>query len=182
MEGRQLQAQAQSGALDGVKVVECASWLAGPVAALILGDCGAEIIKVEPPQRGDSMRGYIADPTHPEIENYLFEVAGRNKRSIALDISTSRGKQILEQLVADVDVFVTNFSPKVVEKLNITYQHLRAINPHLIYGWLTGLGSEGQDKNRPGFDVTCFWARSGLMSYHGEPGETRCKALWGMPC
>lgn len=168
-----LQSQAQSkGALDGVKVIELASWLAGPVAALILGDCGAEIIKVEPPLRGDSMRGYVADPAHPEIENYLFELAGRNKRSITLDLNTERGRQIFEQLIGSADVFITNFQPRVVEKLDVTYQRLRALNPRLIYGWLTGLGSDGPDKDRPGFDVTCFWTRSGLMSYHGEPGET----------
>ncbi len=160
------------GALEGIKVVECASWIAAPTAGLILGDCGADIIKVEPPFKGDSMRGYVADPAHPDIENYLFEVADRNKKSITLDVSNKKGNEVLKKLVAGSDIFITNFPPKTLKKLGIEYAQLKNVNPRLIYGWLTGLGSKGQDKDRAGFDVTCFWARSGLMSYHGEPEQT----------
>ncbi len=161
-----------NGALEGIKVVECASWVAAPVAAMILGDCGAEIIKVEPPLKGDSMRGYVADPAHPEIENYLFAVAGRNKKSITLNLGSEKGGKILKKLVARSDIFITNFPPRTTDKLGIDYARLKQVNPRLIYGWITGLGSKGKDKDRAGFDVTCFWARSGLMSYHGEPGQT----------
>ena len=160
------------GPLEGVRVIEVASWLAAPGTAAILGDCGADIIKIEPPAGGDPMRGYVPNPLLSEIMNYLFQLTGRNKRSIALDLATDGGRQVFDQLIESADVFITNYRSNVLGKLDISYERLRTINPRLVYGWITGLGSKGPHKERPGFDSTCFWARGGLMSYHGEPGET----------
>jgi crotonobetainyl-CoA:carnitine CoA-transferase CaiB-like acyl-CoA transferase len=168
MEGRLGHENTTPGPLSGIRVVEMSSWLALPSVGLILGECGADVIKVERPNGGDSAREAIPAPG---MRNYIFDLVNRNKRSIAVDVSTPDGLSVLTRLTRDADIFLTNYLPTIVDRLGISYESLSRVNPRLIYGWITGYGLRGEERNRPGFDPVSFWARSGMMSIHGEPGE-----------
>ncbi|MFE7776701.1 CaiB/BaiF CoA transferase family protein [Streptomyces sp. NPDC057445] len=151
--------------LDGLHVVDLASFIAGPAAATILGDFGADVVKVEPPQVGDAYRSLSRIPPNPHVEgvNYPWQLDNRNKRSIALNLKSPGARPVLESLVRWADVLVTNFPPQTREKLGLEYDALASVNPRLIYADVTGFGEEGPDAHLPGFDVTAYWARSGLM-------------------
>jgi crotonobetainyl-CoA:carnitine CoA-transferase CaiB-like acyl-CoA transferase len=139
--------------LAGVRVLELAVALAAPSAAAMLGDWGAEVIKVEP-HTGDPQRGNTA--------NSYFSQDNRAKRSIALDVATPEGRDIMLALVDRTDVFVTNIRPGGLERLGLDGATLQARNPRLIYGLLTGYGSDGPAKGRAGYDIGAFWSRSGV--------------------
>jgi formyl-CoA transferase len=151
--------------LEGLHVVDLASFIAGPAAATVLGDFGADVVKVEPPHVGDSYRALSRVPPNPRVEgvNYAWQLDNRNKRSIALNLKSPGAKPVLERLVRWADVLVTNFPPRTRAKLGLEYDDLAALNPRLIYADVTGFGEAGPDAHLPGFDVTAFWARSGLM-------------------
>ncbi|MGW4304216.1 CaiB/BaiF CoA transferase family protein [Streptomyces sp. NPDC004376] len=151
--------------LDGLHVVDVASFIAGPAAATMLGDFGADIVKVEPPRTGDSYRALSRVPPNPRVDgvNYPWQLDNRNKRSIALDLKSPGARAVLERLVKWADVFVTNFPPRTRTKLGLDYDDLASLNPRLVYADITGFGEEGPDAHLPGFDVTAYWARSGLM-------------------
>ncbi|MEV6904037.1 CoA transferase [Amycolatopsis sp. NPDC051372] len=151
--------------LEGLHVVDLASFIAGPAAATVLGDFGADVVKVEPPHVGDAYRGLSRVPPNPHVEgvNYPWQLDNRNKRSIALNLKSPGAKPVLERLVRWADVLVTNFPPQTRAKLGLDYDELAALNPRLIYADVTGFGEAGPDAHQPGFDVTAFWARSGLM-------------------
>ncbi|HEL5083864.1 TPA: CoA transferase [Stenotrophomonas maltophilia] len=149
---------------SGLKVVDLASFIAGPAATTILSDFGADVIKVEPPSTGDPYRFFYQTPPNPiSDKNYAWQLTNRNKRSIALDLKNPEAKQVLQKLVAWADVLVTNYPPEVKTRLGLDYDAIASINPRLIYADITGYGAKGPEANKPGFDVTAYWARTGLM-------------------
>jgi crotonobetainyl-CoA:carnitine CoA-transferase CaiB-like acyl-CoA transferase len=149
---------------SGLKVVDLASYIAGPAATTILSDYGADVIKVEPPGNGDPYRYFYSTPPNPVCErNYAWQLTNRNKRSVALDLKHPAAREVLERLVKWADVLVTNFPPKVKQGLGLTYEQVGPINPRLIYADVTGYGAIGPEADRPGFDITAYWARTGLM-------------------
>ena len=145
----------------GLKVIDCASWIAGPAAATILSDFGADVIKLEPPGAGDPWRA--APPVAGKTADYDWQLTSRNKRSLALDLKHADGLVVLYHLIASADVFVTNFPLPVRQRLKIDAADLTALNPRLIYASLTAYGEAGAEAARTGFDATAYWARSGLM-------------------
>jgi crotonobetainyl-CoA:carnitine CoA-transferase CaiB-like acyl-CoA transferase len=145
--------------MEGIKVVEVGMWVAGPAAAAILGDWGAEVIKIEPPD-GDPFRGLLSafggDVSPP------FELDNRNKRSVALNLSTEEGRRIAAQLVDEADVFVTNARPIALERAGLDYETVSARNPRLVYAQVNGYGMEGEERDRAAYDVGAFWSRAGV--------------------
>jgi formyl-CoA transferase len=151
--------------LQGLHVVDLASWIAGPAAATILSDFGADVIKVEPPGIGDTYRYFSQLPLSPHVRgfNYTWQLDNRNKRGMALNLKSPAARPVLERLVTWADVLVTNFPPPTRARFGLEYEQLAALNPRLIYADITGFGEVGPDAAQPGFDVTAYWARSGLM-------------------
>ena len=145
----------------GLKVIDCASWIAGPAAATILSDFGADVIKIEPPGAGDPWRA--STPIAGKTADYYWQLTSRNKRSLAIDLKHADGLAALNRLIATADVFVTNFPLPVRERLKISSADLLALNPRLIYASLTAYGETGAEAARTGFDATAYWARTGLM-------------------
>src|SRR5262249_41995252 len=145
---------------SGLKVVDFASFIAGPGAATILSDYGADVIKVEPPN-GDMWRmGYKVPPQPKAKDNYAWHLANRNKRGIALDLKSPSAGDVVERLVKWADVLVVNTPHPARKKLKLEYEDVVQWNPRLIYADLTGFGEKGPDASLPGFDVTAYWARS----------------------
>src|SRR6201996_2488748 len=155
---------------SGLKVVDLASFIAGPGAATILSDFGAEVIKVEPPDGELWRNGHKIPPQPHSEEAYPFELANRNKRGVALNLKGSSAQQVLERLVKWADVFIVNTPHPARKKLKLEYEDVAQWNPHLIYADLTGFGDKGPDANLPGFDITSYWARSGLLSMTRDAG------------
>jgi crotonobetainyl-CoA:carnitine CoA-transferase CaiB-like acyl-CoA transferase len=157
--------------LNGLHVVDLASWIAGPAAATVLSDFGADVVKVEPPGVGDAYRAFSRIPPNPEVEgiNYTWQLDNRNKRSIELNLKSPGARAVIERLVQWADVLVTNFPPPTRAKLGLDYDDLAPLNPQLIYADITGFGETGPDSDKPGFDVTSYWARSGLMHMTHQP-------------
>ncbi|MBX9699302.1 MAG: CoA transferase, partial [Acetobacteraceae bacterium] len=152
------------GIFSGLRVIDAASYVAGPSAATILGDFGASVIKLEPPG-GDAYRRLNTTPGQPQggRTNYAWTVDNRNKRGLVLDLKRPEAQAVLHRLVAGTDVFVTNAVPRLREGLGIAPERLAAHNPRLIYAALTAYGETGPEADKTGFDATAFWARSGLM-------------------
>jgi crotonobetainyl-CoA:carnitine CoA-transferase CaiB-like acyl-CoA transferase len=156
---------------SGLKVVDLASFIAGPGAATMLADFGAEVIKVEPPGTGDPHRHTYKMPPQPSSnDNYAWHLDNRNKRGMALDLKSTRAKEVLERLVEWADVLITNFPPPVRKRLKLTYEDIAPWNPRLIYADISGYGDDGPDANLPGFDLTAYWARSGLLALTRDAG------------
>ena len=155
---------------SGLKVIDCASWIAGPAAAMILADFGADVIKIEPPGAGDPWRA--STPIPGKTTDYYWQLTSRNKRSVAIDLKHADGLAVLYKLVASADVFVTNFPLPVRERLKISDADLMAINPRLIYASFTAYGELGEEAGRTGFDATAYWARTGLMDMVRASGDT----------
>jgi crotonobetainyl-CoA:carnitine CoA-transferase CaiB-like acyl-CoA transferase len=154
----------EDGIFEGLKVLDCASFIAAPAAATVLSDFGAEVIKIEPPGSGDPYRNLPNLPGYPASNhNYAWLLESRNKRSLALDLSKPEGQAVLHRLAAEADVFITNFPPAVRARLGLTYAKLAPLNERLIYASFTGYGEKGEEANKPGFDSNAYWARSGLM-------------------
>ena len=155
-----------------LKVVDFASYIAGPAATTILSDFGATVIKVEPPGVGDPYRHFYKLAPNPVCEhNYAWQLTNRNKRSIALDLKAPEAKDVLTRLVQWADVVVINFPPKVKERLGLTYEAVAPLNPRLIYADVTGYGANGPEADKPGFDITAYWARTGLMQVTRDAGS-----------
>jgi formyl-CoA transferase len=144
-----------------LKVIDCASWIAGPAAATILSDFGADVIKIEPPGAGDPWRASTPVPGKPT--DYYWQLTSRNKRSLAIDLKHADGLTVLYRLLALADVFVTNFPLPVRERLKIAAADVLPLNPRLIYASLTAYGERGEEAARTGFDSAAYWARTGLM-------------------
>jgi formyl-CoA transferase len=177
----------EKGIFDGLKVLDCASFIAAPAAATVLSDFGADVIKIEPPGSGDPYRNLPNLPGYPVSEhNYAWMLEARNKRSLALDLAKPEAQTVLHRLVAEADVFITNFPPSVREKLGLTYATLAPLNERLIYASFTGYGEKGEEANKPGFDSNAYWARSGLMDLvRADINTTPARSVAGMgdhPC
>ncbi|WP_370500849.1 CaiB/BaiF CoA transferase family protein [Mycolicibacterium sp. jd] len=158
-----------TGALDGVVVVDFSRVLAGPYATMMLGDFGAEVIKVERPGVGDDTRQWGPPYDSSGVATY-FNAVNRNKRSVVLDLSTPDGRQQARDLVAGADIVVENFRPGTMERLGLGYEDLRAVRPDVIYCSITGFG-RGGGAALPGYDLL-VQAVGGLMSVTGtEPGD-----------
>jgi len=158
---------------SGLKVVDLASFIAGPGAAVILSDFGADVIKVEPPS-GDLWRiGHKIPPQPQSDDAYPWHLANRNKRGIALDLKSPSAQRVLQQLVTWADVLIVNTPHLARKKLKLEYDDVVQWNPRLIYADLTGFGEKGPDANLPGFDITSYWARSGLLSMTRDAGAPR---------
>ena len=153
-----------------LKVIDCASWVAGPAAATILSDFGADVIKIEPPGAGDPWRA--STPVPGKTTDYYWQLTARNKRSLAIDLKHPEGLAVLYRLIALTDVFITNFPLPVRERLKIASSHLLPLNPRLIYASFTAYGEGGDEAAKTGFDSTAYWARTGLMDMVRATEET----------
>ncbi len=146
-----------SGALEGIRVVEVASYVTGPYAAMLLGDLGADVVKVEEPGTGDPFRGWENERYSP-----TFLGLNRNKRSVELDLRSDDGRDALRDLLRTADVLVENHRPGVMDRMGFGYDAVRALNRRLVYCAISGFGSHGPDRDLPGYD-TVGQARSGLL-------------------
>jgi crotonobetainyl-CoA:carnitine CoA-transferase CaiB-like acyl-CoA transferase len=166
---------------DGLKVIDCASYIAGPSAATVLAEFGAKVVKIEPPG-GDPYRRRATVPTsghvHPTSPNFILD--GRARRSLILDLTKEAGQAVLRRLVVAADVFITNAPPDVRRKLGVTHEDLGPLNPRLIYASFTGYGEAGPEASKPGFDATAWWARSGLMHLVRAHDAAPARSLSGM--
>ena len=152
------------GPLEGTRVVELGLWVAGPAAAAILCDWGADVIKIEPPD-GDPFRGLFASALGTPIDiNPPFELDNRGKRSLALNLESEEGRAIARALIDKADAFVTNVRPRVLDQFGFSYEALSTSNPGLVYCQVTGYGPDGADRDRPAYDVGAFWSRAGVAA------------------
>ncbi len=162
--------------LEGIKVVDWSQWHAGPQAAALLGDLGADVYHLEHKGVGDQYRGMISvggiPANLPQGPHLLFEGVNRNKRGLALDLSKPSGKEILNRLVKTSDVFLTNIETDTMSRFGLDYPTLCEINPQLIYAWSTPYGDRGPDADMPGFDPL-FQSRGGVMACIG-PDDDPC--------
>src|ERR1700738_4919765 len=177
----------EKGIFEGLKVLDCASFIAAPAAATVLSDFGADVIKIDPPVTGDPYRNLPNLPGYPHSEhNFAWMLEARNKKSLALDLTKKEARDVLYRLAAESDVFITNMPPQVRTKLGITYDHLAHLNERLIYASFTGYGEKGEEANKPGFDSNAYWARSGLMDLvRADENTTPARSVPGMgdhPC
>ena len=145
--------------LEGLKVVEMATWVAGPGCAGVMADWGAEVIKVESPG-GDATRSFYPD-TAESPGNPVFSMENRGKKGVVLDISRPEGRRALIALLRQADVFITNLRPASLQRMGLDYDSLKGELPRLIYAMVTGYGLRGPEANTPAFDITAFWTRSG---------------------
>jgi len=162
--------------LSGVRVLDFSQVMAGPFACMLLGDLGADVIKIEPPT-GDQTRGAMGFKMKG-ADSMGFLNMNRNKRSVTVDLKSEAGREAFYRLVEGADILVENYRPGVVKKLGVDYETLRKINPKLIYASISGFGQSGPWADRPGFDLMAQ-AMSGVMSVTGHPGSPPVKA--GVP-
>jgi formyl-CoA transferase len=156
------------GALAGIRVIEIGTFISGPFASALLGDFGAEVIKIELPGVGDQMRALGTKPATSD-SSYWWSMMGRNKRSVGLDVRTPEGREVLGRLVADADVFIENFRPGTLEKWGIGPEWLQQKRPGIIVLRISGYGQDGPLRGLPGFDRNAQ-AFSGLVYVTGDPG------------
>ena len=167
------------GPLEGIKVVEMGVWVAGPSCVAILGDWGADVIKIEPPN-GDPFRGLFAGLGFGSGFNPPFELDNRGKRSIALNLEEPDGRAAALQLIDQADVFVSNMRPRVLEKYGLSYDACAARNPRLVYAQMTAYGAETDDANRASYDIGAFWSRAGVAASLVPPGGDPPQQRGGM--
>lgn len=168
------------GPLAGIRVVEMGFWVAGPSAAAILADWGAEVVKLEPPT-GDPFRGLFASALGAAVPiNPPFEIDNRGKRSVALDLDRDEGRTVARQLLDRADVFVSNVRPRVLEQFGLAYDALRERNPGLIYCQITGYGMNGMNQDRAAYDIGAFWSRAGVAMALTAPGHEIPQQRGGM--
>ncbi len=169
------------GVLDGIRVVEVATFVLAPAAGTVMGDFGADVVHVEHPVMGDAYRNLHKLKPLPDFErSYPWILTSRNKKSIAVDLKREEGREIVRDLVRDADVFITNYHPSVLEALKMSWDDLAPLNPRLIYAHATGYGREGPEVEKPGYDATAWWARSGLMDAVRPNGANFGMATPGM--
>jgi len=156
-----------SGPLEGIRVVEVASWMLVPSGGSVLVDWGADVLKIEHPETGDPQRGLITSgllPGGKGAVNFMIEQPNRGKRSIGLDLSSDEGREVLFRIVETADVFLTNYLPQVRAKLGIDTDDIRAVNPNIIIARGSGAGPKGPEATKGGYDGASFWARGGVAS------------------
>ena len=168
--------------MAGFRVLELAQFTFVPAAGAILADWGADVLKVEHPLRGDTQRGFInmggiqLDPDrHP-----LMEHPNRGKRSVGIDISTPGGQEVIYELAKTADVFLTNYMPSVRQKNKFDIEHIRAVNPNIVYARGSAYGDKGAERDAGGYDGTAFWTRSGV-GYALTPEELGAPLSQGIP-
>jgi len=161
--------------LDDLTVIDAASYVAGPAAATVLGDFGANVIKVEPP-RGDGFRRLAARYR----TDYNWQLTSRNKRSLALDIGMPEGRHVLFRLIDSADILVVNFNAAQLKKYGLEYTALKSRNARLILAQMTGYGTRGPEAERRGFDVAAWWARSGITDMMKLPGGAPPNGVGGV--
>jgi crotonobetainyl-CoA:carnitine CoA-transferase CaiB-like acyl-CoA transferase len=167
--------------LSGLRVIDAASFIAGPVATTMLADLGADVVKIEPPH-GDPYRHRMGGPGIPESPyNYRWIVDNRTKRAIALDLRPPAGRAVLHRLVARADVYVTNNPLDSRARLGTRWEDLSPLNPRLVYASITAYGERGDEAPLSGYDATALWARAGLMDLvKPTPDSAPARALPGM--
>jgi len=158
-----------TGPMAGVRVVELGVWIAGPAAGGILSDWGADVVKIEPPL-GDPARTFQRMLGGDLPTNPVFELDNRSKRSIVVDLGTDEGRALALELVDAADVFLTNIRVSALRRAGLDPETLRARNPRLVYAIITGYGLEGDEADRPAYDIAAYWARSGLAASLTPPG------------
>ena len=157
--------------LEGVRVIDLTNLMAGPYCGMVLGDLGADVIKIESFPDGDASRRF--DPKIND-ESYCFAVLNRNKRSLALDLKDPRGKEVFMKLVAGADIVMENFRPGVVKRLGIDHESLSKLNPAIVYASMSGFGQTGPYSQRGGYDIIAQ-GMSGIMMMTGAPGGRPAK-------
>ena len=167
---------------EGIRILEVAQFTFVPAAGAVLADWGADVIKVEHPLRGDTQRGFLnmggvkLDP----LRHTLIEHPNRGKRSVGIDTSTREGQEVLYELARTADVFLTNYLPSVRQKNKFDVEHIRAVNPDIIYARGSAWGNKGPERGKGGFDGTAFWSRSGIADCM-TPAELPGPLSQGMP-
>lgn len=151
---------------EGVRVLEVSAWVMVPGAGVLLADLGADVIKVEHPTSADPARGLVTGGKSPSVGsvNMMVEQTNRGKRSIGLDMSQPEGREVLYQLAAESDIFLTSLLPDVRQKLAIDVDDIRSVNPQIIYAKADAVGSEGDEQGKPGFDSAVFFGRAGILN------------------
>jgi formyl-CoA transferase len=162
-------------ALEDLTVLDLTQWEAGPQCSLMMAFLGANVIKIEKPGTGDPARHFTAGPLEPGEDSFYFIFFNHNKKSVTLDLEKAKGREILKEMVKKADILVENFTPGSMEKWGLTYDTLKEINPGLIYGRVSGYGSEGPYANYPAVDAT-IQAMSGMMSWTGFPDKPPVKS------
>jgi crotonobetainyl-CoA:carnitine CoA-transferase CaiB-like acyl-CoA transferase len=159
--------------LAGVRVLEVASHVYVPIAGAALTEWGAEVIKIEPPETGDPYRGLVTMGLHKSYDGIdpSFQFTNRGKRSVAINLKTPEGQELVYQLAESCDVFLTNFRPDALRRLKIECDHIRARNKDIIYVRGSGYGPRGPDAQRGGYDAAAFWSRTGLGETFTPPGS-----------
>ena len=163
-----------NGPLEGYRVIELASYVAGPGSTRLLADWGAEVIKLES-FMGDEYRTnapIYKMPTESDLENPCFDVVAVNKRFLAMDLRTEEGKRIFDELLAGADVLMTNTRQASLERLGYDWDTVKERFPHLVYAHMSGYGDKGAERNTPGYDYTCYAARGGVTGSLYERGES----------
>ncbi|MGW2937444.1 CaiB/BaiF CoA transferase family protein [Streptomyces sp. NPDC001156] len=164
----------------GLKVLDASTFIAAPAAATMLSDFGADVIKIEPPGPGDPQRLLSSVPPSPRAQaNYGWHLANRNKRGMVINLKSPASTEVLKRLVQWADVVITNFPHGTREKLHLGYEEVSGWNPKVIYADLTGFGDAGADARLPGFDLTAFWSRSGLLASTRDAGAAPTVPVWG---
>jgi crotonobetainyl-CoA:carnitine CoA-transferase CaiB-like acyl-CoA transferase len=151
--------------LEGVRIIDLTRIVSGPFATMQLGDLGADVIKIEEPTKGDESRTY--GPPFLGGESSYFLSVNRNKRSCAINLKSEKGRSLLLDIVSKSDVIIENFRPGTMERLDLSYEILKSINPRLIYCSITGFGNSGPDSQRPGYDLI-LQGETGIMDITGE--------------
>lgn len=168
-------------ALTGIKVIELATFVAAPCATRFFADQGADVIKIEAPS-GDNLRYGAASegrPDDPE-ENIVFDIENGNKRDLGLNLKKKDAYEALMKLLEEADIFITNWRPQALKKLNLDYESLKERFPKLVYGCITGYGDKGPDKDLPGYDATAFFARGGMLGTLYEKGTVPMNVIPGV--
>jgi len=168
--------------MKGIRVLEVAQFTFVPAAGAILADWGADVIKVEHPVRGDTQRGFLnmGGVTLDPQRHTLIEHPNRGKRSVGIDVSTPGGQEVLFELAKTADVFLTNYLPAVRQKNKFDVEHIRAVNPNIIYARGSAYGNKGAERHTGGFDGTAFWSRSGV-AHSMTPAELEGPLSQGIP-
>ena len=168
------------GPLEGLCVVEMGFWVAGPGAAGVMADWGADVIKIEPPD-GDPFRGMFLNAAGLDVPcNPPFELDNRGKRSIGLNLQHPEGRAIAHRLLADADVFITNLRQPALRKFALAYDDVQRLNPRLVYCGLSGYGTAGDDCDRPAYDIAAYWSRAGIAASLSPDGADPPQQRGGM--
>jgi len=161
--------------LAGLRVIDAASYVAGPAATTVMADFGADVIKIEPPG-GDSYRNLAAR----HRTDYNWQLTSRGKRALALDLKRTEGQAVLHDLIKQADVLVVNFNAAQLAEYQLEYEFLRTLNPRLIFAQITGYGSRGPDRSKRAFDLAAWWARTGIMDMMKPQGGAPVNGVGGV--